>query len=108
MAHYARVTEDGLVEEVVVVSSVSVDENDEQAVNVYLADCGMPGEWLRCSYNTRNGVHALGGEPFRGTYPGQGMTYDRDLDLFLPEPRPSEDAVFDMETYSWVVPDGEE
>lgn len=102
MAHYARVTKDGMVEEVVVVRSVSVDENDEQAVNVYLADCGMPGKWLRCSYNTRKGVHAHGGEPFRGTYPGAGMYYDEPLDIFVNSPRPSAGATFSMETYSWI------
>ncbi len=108
MAHYARLTDDDIVAEVVVVNSVSVDEDDEQAVNVYLAECGMPGEWLRCSYNTRSGVHLLGGTPFRGTYPGQGMFYDRGLDLFMASPSPSPDAVFDLDAYSWVVPDGEE
>jgi len=109
MAHYARLAENSIVEEVVVVNSVSVNEDDETAVNVYLAECGMPGTWKRCSYNTILGKHVAGGTPFRGTYPGPGSCYDAELDMFVPLPRPSADAVFDTDTYSWIVEsDGEE
>lgn len=108
MAHYARINEDDVVVEVVAVNSVSVDEDNEQEVNVYLAECGMPGEWLRCSYNTVKGVHTLGGTPFRGTYPGQGMYYDRELDLFMAFRKPTPDAVFDLDSYSWTIPGEDE
>jgi hypothetical protein len=101
MAHYAKMNDD-VVEEVVVVNSVSVDEDNETEVNAYLAACGMPGTWLKCSYNTRNGSHLLGGVPFRGTYPGIGMFYDSALDIFVPERRPAPETKFDFEAYRWL------
>jgi hypothetical protein len=40
--------------------------------------------------------------------PNVGFTYDEGLDAFIP-PKPSEDAVLDEETFSWILPnvDGE-
>lgn len=40
----------------------------------------------------------------RGHYAGIGFTYDEDLDAFIP-PKQSEDATFDEETLTWIVPE---
>ena len=43
----------------------------------------------------------------RGQYASIGFTYDEELDAFIP-PKPSEDAILDEATFSWVVPEVEE
>ena len=61
---------------------------------------------LQTSYNTKAGVHLLGGTPFRGNYAGIGFTYDESLDAFIPpKPEPTDeiaDWVLDEETFTWV------
>lgn len=108
MAHYAEIKNE-LVESVIVVNSISVDENDENAVNEYLTECGMPGSWLRCSYNTRGGQHIPGGEPFRYNYPGKGWTFSSDSQwssqdgAFIP-PKPYESWILNSNTALWEPP----
>ena len=34
--------------------------------------------------------------------PNIGFTYDEGLDAFIP-PKPSEDAILDVETFTWIV-----
>ena len=41
--------------------------------------------WKQTSYNTRSGVHKLGGTPFRKNHAGPGYTYDEDRDAFIPK-----------------------
>jgi hypothetical protein len=40
---------------------------------------------------------------YRKNYAGFGFTYDAKLDAFIP-PKPSEDATFDEETCTWILP----
>jgi hypothetical protein len=85
MAHYAFLSDDGTVVEVI----VGRDEGDggvdwEQH---YAEVRGMPCK--RTSYNTRDGVHLNGGVPYRGTYAGIGYRYDPVADVFVPpDPQP--------------------
>ena len=102
MAHYAKLI-DNIVEQVVVVNSISVDEDDEQMVNKYLEEIGMPGIWKKCSYNTIKGVHIKNGIPFRGNYPGPGMIYDEDHDIFI-QPQPHYSCILNVQTASWEPP----
>ena len=67
--------------------------------------------WKQTSYNTRGGVHALGGTPFRKNFAGIGYTYDEDKDAFIPtKPYPS--WILNETTCLWespvVRPEGEE
>lgn len=39
--------------------------------------------------------------------PNPGYSYDDALDAFIP-PKPSDDAVLDEETYTWIVPEAPE
>lgn len=80
MAHYAFLDANNVVVEVI----VGRDEGDggvdwEQH---YAEVRGLLCR--RTSYNTRDGVHVLGGTPFRGTYAGVGYTYDPVDDVFIP------------------------
>lgn len=78
MAHYAFLDEQNVVVEVIVGKN---EEEDGVDWEQHYADI----RGLRCkrtSYNTHDGVHLLGGVPFRGTYAGIGMVYDEIEDVF--------------------------
>jgi hypothetical protein len=75
MAHYALI-EDGVVTTVIVAEQDFIDTQS--------------GTWVQTSYNTRAGVHLLGGTPLRKNYAGIGYVYDADRDAFYaPSPYPS-------------------
>ena len=112
MAHYAELDETLTVVQVF----VGRDEDDlAEGIDDWETYYARPGFTVkRTSYNTHGGVHYTDGEPsaeqskaFRGNYAGIGFTYDEELDAFIP-PKPSEDAVLDEATFSWVVDHDEE
>ena len=87
MAHFAKLDENNIVLQVVVVN------------NLYEADgenwCNerFPGSWKQTSYNTRRGVHYTansntpdGGTALRKNYAGIGYSYSPTLDAFIPPP----------------------
>jgi hypothetical protein len=109
MAHYVELNENNIV----VGGFVGRDEDDlVEGVDDWEVYYARPGITVkRTSYNTRAGVHYKPGtwEPsedqskaFRGNYAGIGFIYDEDLDAFIP-PKPSEDAVLDEKTFTWIV-----
>jgi len=57
----------------------------------------------RCSYNTFENEHKLGGTPLRGNYPGQGSIYDADNDVFY-NPQPYLSWTLDSSTWTWKPP----
>jgi len=84
MAHYAFL-KDGVVVEVI----VGRDEGEGVDWESHYSEVrGLPCK--RTSYNTRDGVHLMGGVPFRGTYAGIGYRYDPVADVFLPPEPQSE------------------
>jgi hypothetical protein len=70
-AHAARIDENGIVREVLVIPYL---DDDDVKITEYLNGIGLPGAWLDCSY--------IGAR--RGCYPGIGFKYDADLDEFVP------------------------
>ena len=76
MAHFAQVT-DGIVRNAIVIDNSDCAGGDypdsEPIGQAFIASLGIEGEWLQTSYNNN----------FRGTYAGQGMTYDPTLDEFV-------------------------
>ena len=59
--------------------------------------------WKQTSYNTRGGVHKLGGTPLRKNHAGIGYTYDEDRDAFIaPQPFPS--WTLNETTCQWEAP----
>ena len=84
MAHFARVDEQNVVREVIVISDdVAPDPapDNESAGRAFIANVlGLAGEWKQTSYNGN----------FRGRYAGLGYTYDPDLDKFVAPPEPSD------------------
>jgi hypothetical protein len=92
MSHFAKVC-DGIVTQVLVAEQEFFDTFVDSS----------PGEWIQTSYNTRGGVHALGGTPLRKNYAGIGFTYDRVRDAFIP-PKPYVSWVLNENTCLWDAP----
>jgi hypothetical protein len=92
MAHYAKVV-NGLVTQVIVA--------EPEFFETFVDD--SPGEWIQTSYNTKGGVHTLGGTPLRKNYAGIGYTYNTELDAFIP-PKPHSSWTLDEETCLWNAP----
>jgi len=96
MAHAARIDSNGVVREILVVDDDKfVDANgktlgqkvgtfpQDELLNEYMESLGVHDpasgeEWRFTSYNNN----------FRGTYAGQGFTYDRKADQFMPPEPP--------------------
>ena len=107
MAHFAKI---GLNSEVIEVLSVHNDvlkdaNGDEQeALGLdFLTKLTGWAIWKQTSYNTRSGVHKLGGTPFRKNFAGEGLTYDEARDAFIhKQPYPS--WILNETTCRWDSP----
>jgi hypothetical protein len=71
MAHFAKLNEDNMVTEVIVVDNVNAET--EQAGKDFIASIGLDGNWIQTSYNNN----------FRGKFAGVGNFYDEDKDEFI-------------------------
>jgi hypothetical protein len=92
MAHFAKVL-DGKVTQVIVAEPEFFDTFVDSS----------PGEWIQTSYNTRGGVHILGGTPLRMNFAGVGFVYDKAKDAFIP-PQPYGSWTLDESTCTWAPP----
>jgi len=106
MAHFGEINASNIVIRVIVLDGKDTqDENGNEVESVgakYLSD-GLGGTWKRTSYNTRGGVHILGGTPFRKNYAGKGYIYDVAKDAFY-EPQPYNSWVLNEDTCQWDAP----
>lgn len=99
MAHFARIDENGIVQEVIVVNNEVLLDSDgveqESLGQEFIASIGLTGTWLQASYNGT----------IRGNFPGAGDEYRPDLDAFI-QPKPGitpeiSDWVLNEETLLW-------
>lgn len=88
MAHFAKVV-DGVVEQVIV------------ADNAEWCEANLGGTWVQTSYNTKAGVHTLGGTPLHKNYAGIGYIWDG---TGFAAPKPFDSWTLDTETYVWNAP----
>ena len=87
MAHFAQVTNNEVIE-VIVVANRDCDDlpfpDSEPVGQAFIASLGITGDWLQTSYNGN----------FRGCYAGIGYTYDAALgeygEFVPPPPAPLE------------------
>lgn len=93
MAHFAQINEENIVTQVIVA--------EQDFINSGVV--GDPASWIQTSYNTRAGVHILGGTPLRKNYAGIGYTYDRQRDAFI-APKPFPSWVLNEDTAIWQAP----
>ena len=86
MAHFAKLNNDNIV---IDVQSVHNDTATDEAAGITFLNnlYGTSDTWKQTSYNTKGGVHLLGGTPFRKNYAGIGDTYDQTRDAFI-SPKP--------------------
>jgi hypothetical protein len=92
MGHFAKVL-DGVVQQVIVAEPDFFKSFVDSS----------PGQWLQTSYNTRGGVHLLGGTPLRKNYAGIGYAYDKQRDAFIP-PKPYASWKLNEQTCLWDSP----
>lgn len=104
MAHFAEIGPGNLVTRVAVIP----DEQESRGADFLAQDLALGGTWIQTSYNTRRGVHVLGGTPLRKNYAETGFTYDAVRDAFIPPkppaPETGPDWVLDEATCWWVKP----
>jgi hypothetical protein len=108
MAHFAKIENNIVIDVNCIVNEVLKDSNGvEQEVigiqflrNLYNEPNAI---WKQTSYNTINGIHQLGGTPFRKNYAGIGYTYDEDRDAFIPK-KPYNSWILNEQTCNWESP----
>jgi hypothetical protein len=102
MAHFAKLGTGNIVERVEVVSNDIA--TTEQAGVEFLQNLYKDRVvWKQTSYNTRGGVHKLGGTPFRKNFAGKGFKYDQYKDAFIP-PKPYNSWTLNETTCLWEAP----
>ena len=108
MAHFAELNADNIVIKVAVVDNDKIkDSNGNESEALGIAFCknhrNSTNTWVQTSYNTRGGVHSLGGTPLRKNYAGKGYKYYPEHDLFAP-PSPYPSWVLNTSTGLWDAP----
>ena len=106
MAHFAKKTDENIVEKVIVINNLDVlNSSGDEEEGIGVAFCrelyGQEGVWKQTSYNKN----------MRGNYAGIGMTYmEREetlgvasTDIFIPQ-KPFESWVVGINTAQWYAP----
>ena len=102
MAHFAKLDENNLVLEVIVVADS--DAPTEAKGQTFLQNLYKNTiTYKQTSYNTIAGEHKLGGTAFRKNYAGIGYTYDASKDAFIP-PKPFNSWTLNEDTCQWEAP----
>ena len=109
MATFAKIGAGNIVEQVVSVHNDVITDNDgneqEQLGVDFLNNLyGSADVWKQTSYNTKSGVHKLGGTPFRKNHASKGMLYDESRDAFIIMPKPFASWVLNEDTCYWEAP----
>lgn len=100
MAHFAKLDDNNVVTEVIVVhNNELLDENgvEQEAKGALFCSDLFGGRWVQTSYNKN----------FRVNFAGIGCFYDEQLDVFIP-PKPEKgEWVLAKSVYQWYEPDPE-
>ena len=111
MAHFAKISEENIVLQVLTLSDKNMlneaGVETESVGQAYLEQHNnWPAHlWIQTSYNTRSNTHRKGGTPFRGNYAAIGMTWDSSNNIFwAPQPFPSWSK--NTTTAQWESPAG--
>ena len=102
MAHFAKINNSNIVEQVIVVSN-DVATTEQAGVDFINNLYKTNDVWKQTSYNTYGGIHRLGGTPFRKNYAGIGYSYDQTRDAFI-APKPYDSWVLNEDTCRWEAP----
>jgi hypothetical protein len=98
MAHFAKLDEDNIVLEVIVLNNAElIDENgqesEQRGIDFLINWSGGHTNWKQTSYNGN----------FRKNYAGPEYTYDVQRDAFIP-PKPHSSWVLNEEVCQWDPP----
>lgn len=101
MAYYALLNHKNIVQKVI--SGKCQDDSDVDMELVFQDMFKM--KCKQTSYNTHEGVHTLGGTPFRKNYAAVGYTYDEDRDAFIPpKPEGLDSWILNENSCVWEAP----
>lgn len=97
MAHFAKIDENNIVQEIIVISNddcqnLNFPESETIGQN-FIASIGLTGTWKQTSYNST----------FRKRYAGIGDKYDESRDAFI-IPQPYQSWVLNETTCLWDAP----
>jgi hypothetical protein len=112
MAHFAKITEDNKVLQVLTVNNSDIlnaegIENEAVGQQYLEKHNNWPSHlWIQTSYNTYENQHRNGGTPFRGNYAGIGMSWDSENQIFWPK-KPYASWVKHNDSASWKSPIGD-
>ena len=112
MAHFAKISENNEVLQVLVVDDKDLlnsnQQEDESVGQTYLeTHNNWPAHlWIQTSYNTINNTHINGKTPLRGNYAGIGYTWDENNQIFWPI-KPYASWVKHIASASWKSPLGD-
>ena len=99
MAHFARLDENNIVTQVIVVDNKDVTDpftgQEDEILGIAFCKKLLGGNWVQTSYNNT----------IRKRYAGVGYSYNRALDVFV-APKPFESWVLNTETADWESPLG--
>ena len=96
MAHFARLDDNNVVQQVIVVANkdtADADGNELESIGVAFCQKLLGGNWKQTSYNGN----------IRKNYAGIGYTYDAAIDAFVP-PKPYPSWVLNNDTAQWEAP----
>jgi hypothetical protein len=97
MAHFAKINENNVVEEIIVIDNKDCQNLDfpesEVIGQMFITSIGLDGTWKQTSYNSN----------FRKKYAGIGDTFDETRDAFI-TPKPFTSWVLNEETSIWEAP----
>jgi len=92
MAHFAKLDENNIVKQVVVVSN-DIATTEEKGIEFLNNLYRKTGNWKQTSYNNN----------IRKNFAGIGYTYDEERDAFI-QPKPFSSWIFNEETCRWGAP----
>jgi hypothetical protein len=96
MAHFARLDENNIVTQVIVVHNnecLDANGNESEVVGINFCNNLLGGVWKQTSYNGK----------MRKNYAGIGYTYDENRDAFIP-PKPYASWQLNEDTCLWNPP----
>jgi hypothetical protein len=99
MAHFAKLDENNVVTQVIVVDNKDITDphtgQEDEILGIAFCKKLLGGNWKQTSYNNS----------MRVRYSGIGYSYNAALDAFVP-PQPHDSWTLDNETADWVSPLG--
>ncbi len=96
MAHFAKLDDDNIVTQVIVVSDADCkdqDGNEVEAIGVAFCNNLLGGRWVQTSYNGN----------IRKRYAGIGYSYNERYDAFI-GPKPYNSWTLNVTTFDWDPP----